>query len=531
MLTLRAYQNLAIDLVRARLKAGILRIILQLPTGAGKTVIAAFMMVGAIGKGMRVLVVAHRVELINQMVSKLILAGVPEASIGVIRSGDPRARPGAPIQVASVLSMRKTPMADLVIIDEAHRSSAASYKRIFEDLPNAIVIGLTATPERLDGRPLDMYQEIVVAAQPGELATAGYIMAPIVYSVPLEALPDLTGVRSVAGDYNRSQLATIVRKSVLIGSIVDHWLERAERRLTIVSAVTVAHAMDICKEFVARGIPAEHIDGNTKEQERKDILDRLRAGITLVVTQVDVWTEGVDIPEVKCIVLARPTESLTVYLQIVGRALRPGGIPLILDHAGNVRFHGMPMEPRLYSLEGRRKRAKDNSLAKTCKRCFAMFPADAPACTVCGFEPSPEDREPGGRCVRTEDGFLVEVMQDEGSLRQQFWQRLAHEAVSVGFKRGWAAHKFKDRYGEWPPESWDLPEKKEKKSAPDTVRRKELNKLRAIGHKSGKDQEWALSRYKEMFGEEARDLMVREAQARKTVAKPEQVNDELDVGI
>jgi DNA repair protein RadD len=525
MIVLRDYQNRAIKDVYARLRDGIRRVILQSPTGSGKTIMAVVLILASIRQGKRVLFAAHRVELLDQTFAKLIAIGLDESMIGVVRGGDRRAKPDAPIQVASIASLRDLPPADLVIIDEAHRSSAASYKKLFESYPSAIFVGLTATPERLDGRPLDMYQEIVVVAQPRELAMAGHIMSPIVYSIDPKDMPDLAGVQRSGGDYKRGQLAVAVNKRKLVGDIVAHWQQRTEGLATIVSAVNIKHSKAICQAFLDQNIPAEHADGKMQREERRALIHRVETGQTLVVTQVDLFTEGVDLPIMKCSIQARPTDSLMVYMQSIGRTSRPynGIISVVLDHVGNARVHGHPMEPRQYSLVGKRRRPKEAQIAKMCE-CFAMNPVDAEVCEACGQKFGKEEGMGAGRSIRTQDGFLVELPQDEASIRQQFWSRTAREANQMGFKREWVAYKFESKFGQWPPDSYVLPEKP---VVDDTTRRKELDKLRAIAQRNGMGQGWALERYQARFDETAGELLERETLKRK----PPSVVEEIDVGL
>lgn len=514
---LRDYQIRCLQLIRECVLRGIKRMILQLATGGGKTVIAVALILLARQQGKRILFVAHRVELIDQAVAKLIQWGVQESEIGVIRGGDPRLRPGAPIQVASVQSMRDLPPADVVIIDEAHRSAATSYDKIFEAYTEALFFGLTATPERLDGRPLDMFQEIIVVTQPHELAIQGHIAAPIIYGVRDDELPDLSGVKVSGGDYNQKQLAEAVKARKLIGSIPDHWMARAEGRLTVVFCVDIEHSKQVCASFRERNIPFEHADGKTPEKQRRALITKLRNREILGVCQVDLWIEGVDIPEVKCGVLARPTQSLTIFLQSIGRCLRPynNEVPLILDHAGNTLMHGMPLEPRKYSLTGRMKRLKGTQISHSCPLCYRGLPVDVPMCPDCRvpIPGAPTEEEGSGgkqRVVRTEDGTLVELPQDEASIRLMFWNRTVRKAKEMGFELGWCKAQFKERFDGWPPPAWTVGVSTASHEADDPTRRTQLNKLRAIAYKQGKDEGWVSHRYRTMYGEEPSALSHRE---------------------
>lgn len=531
---LRAYQTYCMRQIREKRLAGILRMILQSPTGSGKTVLAVALIIMALAQNKRILFVAHRIELLDQAIAKLIDWGVPETAIGVIRSGDPRVRPEAPVQVASIQSLTILPTVDLVIIDEAHRSASASYLKLFEAYTRAVIFGLTATPERLDGRPLTMYEVIIVVAQPQELALAGYIESPIVYTVPRELMPELEEVDYDSGDYNRKQLAVAVKQRRLIGSIVEHWKQRAEERTTIASCVDVEHSKQICKEFLAAGIPAEHADGKMAAKARKELIGRLRRRETLIVTQVDLWTEGVDEPCAKCGIMAKPTRSLTVYCQFGGRFLRPfqGIVPIILDHAGNYLLHGPLLENRIYRLDGRVKRPQGAAIATSCKYCNMGLPAGTKTCPDCK-RPIAASSE-NARTIRTEDGFLIEAPPDETTIRRNFWQQKLRDASKLGYKIEWCKHAFKERFGEWPPPSWSVIPPRETKPADDATRRAQLNKLRGMSYRNKLGDPWVRERYYAMYQDTPEGLLQRETAARsvpqaETITKVLPPNEEFEI--
>lgn len=516
---LRDYQNVCMIMIRERILAGIRRMILQSPTGSGKTILAVALIIKALEKNKRTLFIAHRIELLDQAIAKLIQWGVPETKIGVIRSGDPRVRPDAPVQVASIQSLQELPVADLVIIDEAHRSASKSYLRLFEAYNQSFIFGLTGTPERLDGRPLAMYEAIIVVAAPEALAMAGYIEAPVVYTVPPEMMPELSDVDYDSGDYNRKKLAVAVKQRRLIGSIVEHWQQRAEERTTIVFCADIEHSKKVCELFLEAGIPAEHADGKMKATSRRALLTRLRERQTLVITQVDLWVEGVDEPIAKCGVLARPTRSLTVYLQSVGRFLRPyeGIIPVILDHAGNYLLHGPPLFNHQYRLDGRIKRPQGASIATRCNYCNRALPAGTRVCP-CGKELS--QPEENARMIRTEDGVLIEAPPDEATIRRMFWDRTTREADRMGYKIQWCKHQYKDRFGEWPPPAWSVIPKRNEKPVDDATKRANLNRLRGMSYRNKLGDPWVRERYFAMYQDTPEALLQREQSARFATKPP-----------
>ena len=358
---LRPYQLDAIARLDERVTQGARRVLLVAATGSGKTTIASSIIVRAIHRGQRVLFLAHRRELINQAYRRLLDCGLPATSLGILMASDPRRRPGAPVQIASVdtLRNRTRPGADIVFTDECHRALANSYQQIAADYPNALHVGLTATPYRADGKGLeDAYDELLVVASPKLLIAEGYLVEPRVFTIPSAKRPDLSRVKMAKGDYASDQLEQAVDRAGLVGNIVEHWLEHAQGVRTVVFAVSVAHSKHIVDRFRAAGVAAEHLDGMTPTAERDGILSRLESGATHVVSNVGVLCEGWDQPSVKCAVLARPTKSTGLYLQQAGRILRPwdNQPAIILDHGGCALEHGLPQDDREFSLEGRKKR-------------------------------------------------------------------------------------------------------------------------------------------------------------------------------
>ena len=444
---LRPYQAAAIESLRAECDAGRRRILFACPTGSGKTVTAAEIVRFALSYGNRVLFVVHLRELVDQTIRTLASLGIDR--VGVMRGDDGRTDPDAPVQVASIqtLARRDRPPADVIILDEAHRSISESYvKNIWQAYPNATIVGLTATPCRGDGRPLgEWYEALVVGAKYSDLIDAKCISEPIVYAP--RSPPDLSHVRKVAGDWNEGELEEEMAK--IVGDIVPTWQAHAEGKRTIVFASGILHSKDIVRRFVEAGVTAEHLDGTTPGPEREAILDRLRTGETTVVSNCAVLTEGFDCPAIRCAIIARPTLSLVLHMQTAGRALRYGEErPVILDHAGNVGRHGMPHEDRAWKIDGPPVAPKIANPYKTCKSCFVYIPVAADACPHCGAEQPKKPRE----LPKEEAGAMVRV--DAAALERTFFDAQFRRARSMGFKPGFAGFKFKEKFGRWPPWAW-----------------------------------------------------------------------------
>jgi superfamily II DNA or RNA helicase len=410
---LRTYQTDARERIRGLLDAGVRRLLLVLATGGGKTSIAASMIEDEVRAGRRALFVAHRRELISQAYHRLIDFGLPEHDVGVIMASDPRRRPVAPVQVASVdtLRHRAKPHADVVFVDEAHRALATSYRLIADAYPDAVHLGLTATPYRADGKGLgDAYDELVVVASPRQLIAEAYLVEPRVFTVPASQRPDLSGVSVARGDYSADQLAAAVDRQGLVGNIVEHWMTHARGVRTVAFAASVEHSQHIAARFRESGVAAEHLDGETPTPERDAILARLEKGDTLVVSNVNCLAEGWDQPAVKCAILARPTKSTGLYLQQAGRILRPWNDQraVILDHAGCALEHGLPQDDRDFSLEGAKKRTKaaTEAPARECPACCAVVGIGTRVCPECGHELITTRELPSEL-----DGALVEATQ------------------------------------------------------------------------------------------------------------------------
>ncbi len=518
---LREYQSRGVEQIRRHIRAGVMRVLCVAPTGAGKTVIATHIIECSVALGNRILFLAHRRELITQAFKKVIgcscrpgyehdslipdpqckADGLPRRMVGVMMANDRRRNPGAVVQIASIdtIRHRAKPPADLIIVDEAHRTLAKSYKDLVAMYPNAAFIGLTATPYRADRRGLgEIYEELVVVASPAELIAEGSLVQPRVFTVPAKDLPDLSRVRIKGNDYDPTELHAAVDKRELVGNIVEHWQRLASDRLTVCFAASVEHSKHITASFSEAGVAAEHLDGMTDVTERDAILARLERGETRIVVNYGVLVEGWDQPSVKCAILARPTKSTGAYLQMGGRILRPymGLNAIILDHAGCTLEHGMVDEDREFTLEATPKKAKRETTAKTCPVCFAIMPVASRYCD-CGHRFEVAERAPPS--VR--DGQLVEVRAATQDEKRAAWDAICAEAIAKGYKPGWAKHRYKDEFGVWPPNSFTFPEQ-EKPFVSDGVKRAYVEELREECTAKGYRVEWIEHRYRAKFQED-----------------------------
>lgn len=539
----RPYQSQAIAEIRQAFREGKRKIVLVAPTGSGKTVKASAVIEGAVAKGNRVLFLAHRKELIEQCSKTLDEIGVDH---GVIKANHWRKRPELPVQVASVQTLyakrgcpdckaarkaeierlrpsfpdgkvpssavevpcercassgkirRTMPRAEIIVIDETHRCLAPIYQEVLVEYPDALVLGLTATPWRLDGRGMGrLYEHLVATVQVQELVDAGFLLPLRVYAPDL---PDLSDVKTQRGDYDNESVSRIMGSDKLVGNIVDHWFRLGEDRRTVVFASNVENSQELVRRFVEAGVAAEHLDGTTPDGDRDAILGRLASGQTRIVCNVDVLVEGYDLPSLGCVILARPTQSLTRYLQQVGRVMRPHGdqtYAVVLDHSGCVHEHGLPTDPRRWSLEDRRKKKKgerqDGLPCVVCDECGALRPIDVEVCPACAgiqmavfrgivvetddslveykstyvckdCESSNVRLEPWGdleirvkcrSCGNTTyavDKQAAKQASDER--KRQEYERLCRVQQAKGFKPGWIGHNYKRLFGRFPPREW-----------------------------------------------------------------------------
>lgn len=388
--TLRPYQQEGLANLLDAFRGGARSVLLVSPTGSGKTSLFSYLIAQLHAKGKRALLLVHRRELAAQACNRLREFGVPH---GLIMAGE-QPQPWHGVQVASVqtLTRRTAPRADLVVCDEAHLSTARTWSAILGQYPEARILGVTATPWRLGGKPLaGAYDESVVVATPAELREQGYLCGFAGFSY---RAPDLSRVRTTGGDYNERDSAAAMGESAIVDNVVEEWGKHARELSTVVFAVTVEHSRQLTASFRAAGVAAEHLDGATPLELRKAILRRVELGQTRVLCNVGVAVEGLDVPRLKCCVLARPTKSLARYLQMVGRVRRPweGVTARIHDHSFCIAAHDLPDAERDYSLSAK---AEAPPSLSTCSECFAYNPPGRP-CKLCGAEQKLAERGAGG---------------------------------------------------------------------------------------------------------------------------------------
>ena len=474
-LSLRPYQSNIVNAIRAAYAAGKRAPLVVLPTGGGKTTIFSYVSDGAAKKGRRVCLLAHRAELVKQIAMTLAKFGTPHGIIApgpIIRQCQVEqfrafgrtyvtSQPGVFVASAQTLIKRldQHKHFDLIVIDEAHHlTQGSTWGRTVEAYPTAKLLPVTATPCRLDGRGLGIGEggfadEMIMGPTMAELIEAGFLSPYRLICPPMKA--DLQDVPTRAGDYAKDKLAGAMDKPTITGDAVEHYQRLAGGKRAVVFCVSIGHAQHVASEFKASGVPAEFLDGTLDALERDRIIKRFETGETLVLSSCDLVSEGFDLPAIEVAILLRPTKSLALYLQQVGRALRtfPGKTEaIIIDHVGNCGVmtaqgfkpnHGLPDEEREWSLEGvtrtKRQAANDNQPPvpiATCPKCFTVH-RPAPACPNCGHTYPVRERQ-----VEQQAGELVELSNEQ--LEQMRRQRRVmqgqaktiEELIAQGISRG-----------------------------------------------------------------------------------------------
>lgn len=403
MISLRTYQSKVIDDLRSTLRTH-KRVCLQVPTGGGKTIIASYIMQSAVAKGNKVLFLVHLRELIEQTSAKLQAFG--DIKHGVIAAGFPSSDGDIQLAMVQTLNRRQSEfIPDLIVIDEAHHATANQYKRVLEQYPNAFVLGLTATPIRLDGKGLkDIFNAIVTGPSVKSLMDEGHLNRYRYFSVP--RMLDTSGIKTKMGEYDQEQLQKAIDESGIVGDAVGHYQQYLAGKKAIVFCQRIKHSKQVTELFKAAGIEACHLDGSMSKPDRESVIEKFRAGEIKVLSNCSLISEGFDVPDCDGVIMLRPTKSLGLYLQMIGRGLRPSENPtIVLDHVGNYTRHGLPCDLRDWTLEGKTKTEQQISV-KTCKKCFAVFTGTK--CSECGFVPILEVVEK--KKIKAVDGQLIEIM-------------------------------------------------------------------------------------------------------------------------
>ncbi len=455
--TLRPYQADAVDLIRDAYRAGARRVLFQLPTGGGKTVVFSHVLAGAVQRGRRVLVLTHRAEILAQIEAAVTMA---EVAYGRIAAGV--AESDASVQLASIDTLARPKRLDrwrdrfdLVVVDECQHAVSPTWARVLGSQPRAMILGVSATPQRLDGRGLiEQFDQMVIGPQAADLIKAGWLSPFVVYQ-PTEA-PDMTAARIRAGDFAIEDQREAM-DGVVIGAAVDEYRRICPGVPAVVFCVDIQHSQEVAERFRAAGVRATHVDGETPASERRRAVAGLADGSLDVITNCNLFGEGVDIPVLGAAILLRPTASLALFLQQVGRTLRPSpdkSRALILDFAGNTARHGLPDAPRQWSLDSKPVKQRERSEGaglRRCKACCALNRASAHECSECGADlRTPKERREIEIALEQANRREEENKIARWPYRKQVeWaagdeRRLRTIARVKGYKPGWVYFQIKE---------------------------------------------------------------------------------------
>jgi superfamily II DNA or RNA helicase len=457
MVTLRPFQAAAVAEIRGAYMAGRRRVLFVLPTGGGKTYTFVHIAEQAAIRGNRVCILVHRAELVDQSSRSLHAIG---CNHGVIAAGY-RQDLSHTVQVASVQTLARRlhtippDFFQLLIVDEAHHAVAGTWAKVLAAMPRAHILGVTATAERLDGRGLgDQFDILIEGPDAAWLTQEGFLVPARIFAPPGI---DLSGIRRFDTRKGHQQSEEILRQGQAMGDAVTHYrrtIQDTHNGTAIAFCVSVDHAHAVTEAFRNAGIAAATLDGTMDRGIRRRTIADLGTGQVKVLTSCDIISEGTDIPSVTGAMLLRPTDSLGLHLQQVGRVLRPcPGKPhaIVNDHVGNTLRHGLPTDPREWSLEGRPKgkpkKPSDALPVRTCASCFSIIPAAVNPCSECDHLEQALKRK-----LTVIDGDLRELTGAE--LRRQERREVAQartreelEAIARdrGYKPGWVAHMLAAR--------------------------------------------------------------------------------------
>lgn len=469
-ITLRPYQVELLNKIRAAYASGLKSVCAVAPTGAGKSLCFAEISKHAGAKGRSTCIIVHRDTLLRQAAEKLDAFGIP---YGIIAAGYMGTTDT--IQIASAQSLVRRLdryKFDFIIFDEAHLSSANTWKSFTKEWPEAHVLGFTATPVFPSGRGLDsVFQSLALGPTIGELVADGYLCSPVTYG-PVKKV-DLSSVRTQAGDYDLADLERVIDTPKITGDAIAEVQKICPGVPTMIFCVSIHHSKDVAATFNAAGLRAASVDSTMPREEIRDKIAALSDGRIQYLASCDLLGVGFDAPSVGCAISLRPTMSLILYIQQAGRALRPLYAPgfdmstragrlaaiaasskpfaILADHVGNFIRHGLVDDDREWTLEGRKKRAgtgKSTVPIKQCRRCFAVF-RPAPKCPKCGHVDEVDTAIPD-----VTEGTLAPI--DKVALRRARWREeracvTMAELVALGKKRkyasprGWAFHRWQAR--------------------------------------------------------------------------------------
>ncbi len=471
-MNLRKYQETSIDDIQRIFRERKRKVLLHLATGGGKTLIFCTICQRTAKNGKRVLIVVKGKNLVHQAVKRLKELGLDPG----IYQGNKTQDTNNKILVASIdtLGARKiAPEADLLIIDEAHLTQGKRYAWLIGHYKNSFMLSVTATPH-LKGGMRHLAGDVVYPISLKELIDQGYLSKPKYY-VPTKL--DLSSVRVRKGEYDAEDLERVAKEANVFGDVISTYKSLAPGKPAICFCISIAHSKQMLSAFSEAGISAMHLDADSPDDYRDEVIAKLKSKEISVITNVNILSTGVDIPEIEVIISCRPTKSYNLWIQQVGRGTRITETKkefFVLDHANNTEEHGMIEEEPKCDLDGIPKIKKP--AVKVCAACFACYEkAKFSACPACGYEDPEEERKEAQRLAIEAKNFELKLLEEKK------WNDELNNLVTYAkekkFKKGWVFHTMKSRFGEeiadkaWAKvkgiKKWPKPENDHKKRADD----------------------------------------------------------------
>lgn len=440
MIQLRPFQEDILNQARLLIRRGEKRILIQSPTRSGKTILAAAMLGNSASKGLRSWFIVHRRELLRQSSARFSTCDVTHSFIAANEFYDRRRLVSICGVGTLTRRLERVEQPDIIIYDECHHMAASSWNAVQKRFPNAIHIGLSATPERLDGKGLDVYfDHLILGPEPEWLIENGY-RAPCKIYAPNPV--SMEGVATSMGDYAKSDVQKRMDKRSITGDAIGHYNKLCRGAQFVAFCAGIEHSKHVAEQFTANGIPCLQVDGESSDDERAEAIRKLESREILGVSNVDLYGEGIDLPSLQAVILLNPTKSLTKYMQQSSRGATPEKNKpyyVILDHAGNSLRLGLPDDPIEWSLKGREKAPKGSKAevaTKSCPICFAVLrPMVAKCPDPCGHVFINKERK-----VTVKEGELQEVDVAAARYKRLNEQRAADTVealVALGQQRGY----------------------------------------------------------------------------------------------
>lgn len=438
MFQLHDYQKTLVNKTRQAYKDGFKAPCVVAPCGAGKSVIISDIARMTTDKGNQVLFLVHRRELIDQIQNTF---KKNEVNLNLVQFG----------MVQTVVSrLERTPKPSLIITDESHHGLAASYRKIYDYFHDVLRLGFTATPIRLNGSGLGDINDILIEEVDAEWLISNSFLSPYKYYAPKLINTDFLKLNSLQ-EFSNASIEKAMDNKTIYGDVIEHYQNLADGEQAICYCHSLEASKRIKQEFLSYGIKAEHIDAKTAKNERDEIIQTFRNQEIRVLCNVDLIGEGFDVPDCSTVIMLRPTQSLSLFIQQAMRGMRykSGKTSIIIDHVDNVRRHGLPDQKRHWSLRSKKGESKEAEIKiKQCANCYAVYPSSHTECPECGYKPEIKqqrdyelDKAAQLEEITKEDIHITLDFREPSDCKTM--KELYDLAKHRGYKRGWAFHQGK----------------------------------------------------------------------------------------